>query len=146
MMRELIVGVVGLLVCACGHPKRQVRAIEVDGMVCGATCVDEDMVATAGHCVGRKDPIVFFEDSQCDRPVVRKARQGERVFVAGYPFGVRVDRPAIAVDPNWLGWLIVSGRGQHGESGGGVYGTDGALLGIAVETRDGLTYARLAVH
>lgn len=142
-MREIIAAL-GLVFVGCANPQH--RAIEVDGMVCGTTCVDTDMIATAGHCVGSHDPVVFFKDTICERPVVRKARQGERAWVDGYPMGVYAKRPTTVVDPNWLGWLIVSGKGQHGESGGGVYGADGALLGIVVETRDGMTYARLAVH
>lgn len=142
-MRDIIAAL-GLVFVGCVNPQH--RAIEVDGMVCGATCVDEGMIATAGHCVGNRDPVVFFKDNVCHRPKIRTARVGERAYVGGYPLGQYEVRPAIVVDPNWLGWLIVSGKGQHGESGGGVYGSDGALLGIVVETRDGVTYARLAVH
>jgi hypothetical protein len=125
--------------CAGAQPPQKITSAE--GMSCASTCVAPGLAATAGHCVGRYEPIVTLPQD-CRDVATRAALQGEPVEVRGYALGLASARTSTIVESNWLGWLIVSGRGIPGESGGGVYGTDGDLLGVVVETRDGVTYAR----
>lgn len=138
-MRKLVV--FALLLSACSRP--QVVAIESSSMVCGSVCTSKGQAATAGHCVGSREPVVLLSDRSCDEPATRKASAFEIVSVEGFGRGVRSHRSTMVLDSNWAGWLIATGRAIPGESGGGVYGRDGALLAVVVETRGGLTYARL---
>lgn len=129
-----------LLLVACSSTTIAIRA--PNGPTCALTCIGEGHAATAGHCAASRKPVVSVAADWCGATVRRAAVQGESVTVRGFAFGSASERASRVVDPNWLGWVLVDGRGQHGESGGGVYGSDGALLGIVVETHDGITYAR----
>jgi hypothetical protein len=100
------------------------------------TCGPDGRAVTAGHNVGRVEPLVELP-RLCPEPKFRAARTGEAVTVG------KDGRRATVTDPNWAGWLVATGAGIPGESGSGVYGADGALLAIAVETRQGMTYARI---
>jgi hypothetical protein len=50
------------------------------------------------------------------------------------------DRRTAVID-RWLTWLVLADPCTPGESGSGVYGSDGALLGIVVENHSGQCYA-----
>jgi hypothetical protein len=139
-MKETLV-TISLFLAACSRP--QVVAIESDTMICGSVCTSRGVAATAGHCVGSREPVVLLQDRACEEPITRRAHAFEVVSIEGFGRGVKSHRSSLVIDGNWAGWLITTGRATPGESGGAVLGRDGALLGIAVETRDGLTYARL---
>ena len=135
-----------LLGCAsCSNlPQPRVRLLEDDdaAMTCGIVCVAPGRAATAGHCLGSPRAVEVLPDTSCWSIETRDAVTGEMVTIEGWAWGVKSSRRAAVVDPNWSGWLITTGTGRMGESGGGVYGADGALMGIVLETRDALTYSR----
>ena len=133
--------ILALFLCACATPK--VRAVDVEGVICGTVCTADNVATTAGHCVGRQEYLTSYRDTACVALAIRATVDCETVRVEGTARGVKASCSATAISGNWLGWLIVTGRGRPGESGGGVWGADGALLGIVVETHDRLTYARL---
>lgn len=129
-----------LLLVGCTSTSAMIRS--PNGASCALTCTAVGLAATAGHCADSREPVVSVAADWCGATDRRAAGQGESVTVRGFAYGVASERASRVVDPNWLGWVLVDGRGQPGESGGGVYGSDGALLGIVVETHDGITYAR----
>lgn len=43
-------------------------------------------------------------------------------------------------DPRWLGWIILNGPCEHGESGSGVFGQDNALLGVVQRNNEHRCY------
>jgi hypothetical protein len=101
--------------------------------VCSFACTRVGLAATAGHCVGRTEPVVLVPVASCqDAPATRSAQPGEQATV-----GVRT----LSVVDRWLTWVVLDGPCQPGESGSGVYGADGALLGIVVENHSGQCYA-----
>lgn len=103
-------------------------------MRCQNACVAPDVAFTAGHCVGQAYPyLALVERPGCATPTTRRPVDGETVTVGERATTVRAAR--------WLTWTILEGRAERGESGSGVYGDDGALLAIVIETRDDLTYA-----
>lgn len=112
-------------------------------MRCAATCVEKDVAVTAGHCVGEKvSKISFIREDGCVAPQIRLPIKGEEVIIKGS----QGDRTTKVFDPKWLTWTLLEGRGIHSESGGGVYGRDGALLAVIVETHDDYTYAHRVVQ
>jgi hypothetical protein len=143
-MNKTLLSIALLSLTACNAPSWQTRVLinQDAGMTCALTCIAKGKAATAGHCSGDTSPTITTADPDCGEIVTRDARTGEGVTVEGMALGDRSSRVEAVIDPNWLGWLIVTGLGTPGESGGGVYGADGALLGVVVETRDGMTYAR----
>jgi hypothetical protein len=100
---------------------------------CAFTCVLPGQAATAGHCVDRPEPAVLVPVSSCtDAPTRRAPVPGEAATIG--------DRTTTVID-RWLTWLVLADPCTPGESGSGVYGSDGALLGIVVENHSGQCYA-----
>lgn len=129
-----------LALVGCSSTSYAIRS--PSGAACALTCTDDGLAATAGHCADSRELVVSVAADWCGATAQRAPVQGEPVSVRGYAYGLASSRASTVVDANWLGWVLVDGRGQPGESGGGVYGADGALLGIVVETHDGMTWAR----
>jgi len=151
MTKASLIILLALSSTACASLQQpRVRVLEGgdSAMTCGVVCVAPGRAATAGHCVGEHDAasaVVTLPDTSCGVVAVRDGVTAEHVTIEGWANGVKSGRASKVVDANWLGLLIVAGAGHRGESGGGIYAEDGALLGVTVETRDGLTYARRAV-
>lgn len=132
--------ILALALVGCSSTSYAIRS--PSGATCALTCTDDGRAATAGHCADSREPVVSVSADWCGATARRAAVQGEPVSVRGYAYGLASSRASTVADANWLGWVLVEGHGQPGESGGGVYGSDGALLGIVVETHDGMTWAR----
>jgi hypothetical protein len=86
-------------------------------------------------------------------PVVRAAKDGEAVVLYGnwYGPGARVAKGHVIAAKGYIergdhrDWgVIVDADAESGFSGGGIYGADGALLGVATDTMK-LTDGRAAV-
>lgn len=100
---------------------------------CAFTCVLPGQAATAGHCVDRREPVVLVSVNSCtDAPTRRAPVPGEAATIG--------DRTTTVID-RWLTWLVLADPCTPGESGSGVYGADGALLGIVVENHSDQCYA-----
>jgi hypothetical protein len=102
-------------------------------VVCQFACVLPGQAVTAGHCASRPEPVVLVPVSSCaDAPTRRAPVPGEVATIG--------ERQTTIVD-RWLTWLVLADPCTPGESGSGVYGADGALLGVVVENHSGQCYA-----
>ncbi len=127
----------------------------------GCTAVDmgAGMVVTAKHCVDELKPgddtsvgmvvyqapladfAVLFDTARLDnpRPKLRSALVGERLYVVGYPMQLATREQALTVTEGIFAGPLdeenqerITAAVYFGNSGGGCWGTDGALLGITV--------------
>jgi hypothetical protein len=99
---------------------------------CSWACAGPGEGATVPHCGATRFPV-----PTCETPSTRAAVTGETVEVRS-AFGMRGTK---VLEPNWLGWLVLEASLEHGDSGSGVYGADGALLGLVDHRAGGHTFA-----
>jgi S1-C subfamily serine protease len=127
----------------------------------GCTVVDlgRGIVATAKHCVDELEAgeetsagVVVYQDPLRDfaflydlsrangeRPTLRAPRLGEHVYTVGYPVQVVTEIQELTVTDGVFagpsdgeGHLRITAPIYFGNSGGGCWGEDGALVGITV--------------
>lgn len=120
-------------------------------MVTAAHCVDKYMLGTdtsigylvydGSMVVPERDFAITFDTSRLDDPKaeLRKPVFGEHVFALGYPMQLATDTQELTVTDGLVAGPI-DDDGQwrftapiyFGSSGGGVWGSDGCLVGISV--------------
>jgi S1-C subfamily serine protease len=137
------------------------HTVHLDESGCTGVNVGNGFLVTAAHCVpdwtgvgdeyeggvlGYVDPdedfaIVLMDDpAYAGTPVkLRAADVGERLFVVGYPTQMGSRKQALTVTDGVYTGVVndkheerITAEVYFGNSGGGVWGEDGALLGIAV--------------
>lgn len=128
---------------------------------CTAVDIGTGILITAKHCVDGEeqglgsqsdagmviyispdlDFALLFDSSRMDqpRPVLRAPRIGEHVYAIGYPAQLATKKQALTVTDGVMagpddgeGHLRFTAPIYFGNSGGGVWGEDGALVGISV--------------
>ncbi len=126
---------------------------------CSAVSLGGGMVVTADHCVddlplgsdtsvgylifrgAPKDYALLFDTSRIDdaKTVMRDPRSGEHVYAIGYPQQLATDSQELTITDglvagprNAAGEFRVTAPIYYGSSGGGLWGEDGALLGLTV--------------
>jgi hypothetical protein len=99
---------------------------------CSWTCFGNGIGATASHCGAER-----FSAPQCDAPPIRAAVEGETVEIRATRGVVyaRVERSDLE------GLIALERVAIHGDSGSGVFGADGALLGIVDRNQGAWTIA-----
>lgn len=137
------------------------HTIHADDLGCTAVDVGRGMVVTARHCVDELEPgtdtaegylvyksasrdfAVLFDTARLDAASVclRAPRIGERLYAVGYPAQLAdPGEQALTVTDGVFagptdasdGSVRITAPIWYGNSGGGVWATDGCLLGISV--------------
>jgi len=103
---------------------------------CSFACVDSGIALTAGHCLDSTRSVAMVLEPSCEPVRIRPPRQGEPVTILSR-LGTRQSVVLTAAGPSM--WL--EGVANPGESGAGVVGEDGALLGVVQSTSPGITIA-----
>lgn len=101
---------------------------------CSWTCVSDGLGATAPHCGQR-----IFRAPECGHVSIRQAVEGEVVEVRA----IRGAYRCAVLDPNWMHFVQLDCIGSPGDSGSGVFGEDGALLGVVDRNVDGTLLAMI---
>lgn len=101
---------------------------------CSWVCIGDGVAATAPHCGNARFPM-----NDCDDTPVREAIDGEDAEVRSSlgAYHCRVQ------NHNWLGFVVLDCVGNHGDSGSGVFGKDGKLLGIVDRNQAGSLLAEI---
>lgn len=135
------------------------HTVFLDYLGCTGVSMGKGMVATAKHCVEDKEvgtetrdgtlawvhdskdiALLFVANRVTDiSPVYREARLGEHLYAIGYPVQLPTRTQELTVtDGVFAGPLNDDGEGRftapiyYGNSGGGVWSDEGALLGFSV--------------
>jgi S1-C subfamily serine protease len=135
------------------------HTVFAEDLGCTAVDVGQGQVLTAKHCVddlpwgsytdeGRivyvsadRDFAILFDPSRTDSPpaCMRAPRLGEHLYAVGYPVQLVSDTQELTVTDGVFagprdsdGQYRITAPIYYGNSGGGVWGNDGCLLGLSV--------------
>lgn len=126
---------------------------------CTAVSIGKGLVLTARHCVEKLEVgaktvigVLVFKSTTRDyaiirdpkryhspRPVIRAPRLGEHIYTVGYPLQLSSEKQELTITDgvvagpkDKVGSIRITAPIYYGNSGGGVWGDDGALVGLSV--------------